>query len=81
MMERYDLRLAPSINTGIDDNRATVTNIPDFVAKNDPKITNQRNAQGYFQVFFLRKGGLEIYPPAPGLPLTFQYAVNDERIA
>jgi len=81
MMERYDLRLAPVINTGIDDNRGTVTNIPTFVAKNDPKITSQRNAQGYFQVFFLRKGGLDIYPPSPGLPLTFQYAVNDERIA
>tara|TARA_B100001142_G_scaffold234294_1_gene232668 strand:- start:9257 stop:10243 length:987 start_codon:yes stop_codon:yes gene_type:complete len=81
MMERYDLRLDKTINTGVDDNRASVTNIPDFVAKTDPKVTSQRNTDGYFQVFFLRKGGLEVYPPAPGLKLVFNYSVADERIA
>jgi hypothetical protein len=81
MMERYDLRLDKKINTGVDDNRATLTNIPDFVAKTDPRVTRQRNADGYFQVFFLRKGGLDVFPPAPGLKLPFKYSVQDERIA
>ena len=81
MMERYDLRLDKKINTGVDDNRATLTNIPDFVAKTDPRVTNQRNTDGYFQVFFLRKGGLDVFPPAPGLKLPFKYSVADERIA
>jgi len=81
MMERYDLKLAPVINTGIDDNKTSITNLPDFVAKTDPRITNKINSQGYFQVFYLRKGGLEIYPTPPGLPLTFSYSISDERLA
>ena len=81
MMERYDLKLAPTINTGVDDNKSTITNIPDFVAKSDPRITSTIASQGYFQVFFLRKGGLEIYPSPPGLPLTFSYSISDERTA
>jgi hypothetical protein len=81
MTGRYDLKLDGDVNAGIDE-RFDPSKGLDFIPKADfvkgSKAT-KRTAVGKFQLFFLKKGDLIIYPKKGPLVLTFGYNLVAEQ--
>jgi len=81
MTNRYDLRLDDVVNAGIDE-RFDPSRGLDFIPKADFVKGNKatkRTAIGKFQLFFLKKGDLVIYPKKGPLTLSFRYDLIDEQ--
>ena len=74
-MERYDLKLAPTINTGVDDNKSIDVNIPDFVPRATqelpPLLLRKVISKSFSYARVYRR-----YSSPPGLPLTFSYSIS-----
>lgn len=80
LTRRYDLRLDDEVNAGIDE-RFDPSRGLDFIPKSDfvkGNRSTKRTAIGKFQLFFLTKGNLVVYPRKGPLMLSFRYDLQDE---
>ena len=74
IMNRYHIRIHEFVNVGVDDNHPYREN--QWISIGD---LGEVEADGRFQIFFLRDAEPMTYPLEGPLELTFEYNLNDER--
>ena len=74
IMNRYHIRIHEFVNVGVDDNHPYREN--QWISIGD---LGEVEADGRFQIFFLRDAEPMTYPLEGPLELTFEYDLNDER--
>lgn len=80
LTKRYDMRMDDGVNSSLDDRFDPMRGL-DFIPKNEFVKGNKatkRTAIGKFQLFFLTKGNLVVYPKKGPLMLSFRYDLADE---
>lgn len=80
LTRRYDMKLDGEVNASLDDRFDPMRGL-DYIPKSDFVKGNKatkRTAIGKFQLFFLLKGNLTVYPKKGPLMLSFRYDLFDE---